>query len=212
MKTRFKQLMNCIPLINNKIKILISISLLVLAFILCVIRNYSLDSIICLTAMFFSFLGDISLNCMPLEKRPHSLLYAGAGFFMIAHLIYAFSYLVLINNLHNKFYNPGTIIALCFMFLVFTLSIISMKLKKQSLKITTIFVFSSYIVIIAMNFITICSYSWTAKALSFVGALSFLISDLIIGIETVFKVKSDILRKLVWIFYPIGQILILACR
>jgi len=48
--------------------------------------------------------------------------------------------------------------------------------------------------------------------LSFVGALSFLISDLIIGIETVFKIKSDILRKLVWIFYPVGQILILACR
>jgi hypothetical protein len=49
-------------------------------------------------------------------------------------------------------------------------------------------------------------------SLAFIGATSFLISDYIIGIETIFKIKSDTLRKLVWIFYPIGQIIILICR
>jgi len=204
--------MNYVPLINSKVKIKVSMSLVILAFILCVSRNYSLDSIICLIAMFFSFLGDISLNCMPLEKRPHFLLYVGAGFFMIAHLVYAFAYLALISPVSNAFYNPGTIIAYCFMGIVFFASIICMLLKEKSLSLPTILIFGFYLVFIGLSFMMICSYSWIATSLSFVGALSFLISDLIIGIETVFKIKSDILRKLVWIFYPVGQILILACR
>ena len=75
-----------------------------------------------------------------------------------------------------------------------------------------IIVFSIYVVIISINFITISSYSWIYDSVASIGALSFLISDLIIGIETVFKIKSSILRKLVWIFYPIGQFMILACH
>lgn len=211
MKARFRQLMDCIPLINNSTKIKISISLLIFALLAYVVYPESLDRKLCLIAMFFSLLGDISLNCMPIKDRPKWLMYIGALFFMVAHLVYASAYYSIIGNLY-EFINPGAIMAYVFMVLFVIVAIVCVVVSKQSLEIPMVLVFGIYIAIIGINFITICTYSWTAKALSFVGALSFLISDFIIGIETVFKIKNDILRKLVWIFYPIGQILIIACR
>lgn len=209
MKSR---LLSNIPLITNKTKILISSSLLGLAFIMYILRPDSLDSKICLVAMFFSFLGDIALNCTPLENRPHSLLYTGAFFFMISHLVYAAAYNTLIHFAGKQFINPGSYLAYAIMVFIFIISIICIYISKKSMKLSMIFVFIIYLMMISINFITIYSYSWSFKALSFIGATSFLISDYIIGIETVFKIKSDTLRKLVWIFYPVGQVLIILCR
>ena len=210
MKKRFN-FMDYIPLISNGTKIEISIFLLFFAFASTVVYKESLDSLICVAAMFFSFLGDISLNIMPIKKRPKWLMCIGATFFMIAHLIYAKAYYLLIKNSY-EFINPGMIISSVFMVLFLIISIICIIKSKYPLETPMVLVFIIYIFMIGINFITICSYSWSAKALSFTGALSFLISDFIIGIETVFKIKNNTLRKLVWIFYPIGQFLIIYCR
>ena len=61
--------------------------------------------------MFFSFLGDVALNCKPLERRSHLLLYIGAFFFMIAHIIYASAYYSIIEHFNKSFFNPGMYIA-----------------------------------------------------------------------------------------------------
>lgn len=201
-----------IPLINNKTKILISISLVVLALVLCTAFPNEFDRRICLIAMLFSFIGDICLNCMPINKRPHKLLYTGAFFFMIAHLVYASAYTFMIHNTGKEFVTPGAYIAYAIMVIIFLVSIICIYITRTTTKFPMIVVFLLYLTIVSMNFITICSYSYSFKSLSFIGAASFLISDYIIGIETIFKIKSNTLRKLVWIFYPIGQILILICR
>lgn len=201
-----------IPLINNKTKILISTALVVLAFCLCLVNPTALDKKICLIAMLFSFIGDILLNCMPIDKRPHKLLYAGAFFFMIAHLVYASAFYLLIYDLGKPFVTPGAYIAYAIMAILFIVSIICIYARRSTTKFTMIFVFLLYLSIVSINFITIYSYSFSALSLAFIGATSFLISDYIIGIETIFKIKSDTLRKLVWIFYPIGQIMILICR
>ena len=211
MKTRFLKLMDYIPLISNRTKIEISISLVILAYISYIVHLETLDSAFCFIAMIFSFAGDVSLNGMPLEKRPNWLMYIGAAAFMVAHLVYAQAYYTLIKD-SFKFFNLGIIISSTFMVLFLLIAIICVIKSKYSLNISMIIIFGIYAFIIGINFITICSYSWSAKSLSFVGALSFLISDAIIGIETVFKIKSSILRKLVWIFYPIGQFLIITCR
>lgn len=217
MKAQLKKFIHLdwIPLISNKTKIAISMSLLIIALIFSfVVHPESLASKLCLLAMFFSFLGDISLNCMPLEKRPHSLMYSGAAFFMVAHFMYAYAYYHLISINSYEYFNTGAISACAFMALcIFTALICIVKSNsKDSLGIPMILVFGAYLLVIGLNFITICSYGYSAKTFSGIGALSFLISDFIIGIETVFKVKKPILRKLVWIFYPIGQILILTCH
>ena len=201
-----------IPLIKNKTKILISASLLILAIMLYLLFPENLGYKLCLLAMLFSFLGDILLNIVPIKNRPHSLLYTGAFFFMISHLTYASAYMWLIHAYDKPFINPGAYTAYAIMVLIFIISMICIFISQIKLNPFMLFVFSIYLIVISINFITIYSYSYSLKSLSFIGATSFLISDYIIGIETVFKIKNDYLRKLVWIFYPIGQILILVCR
>ena len=201
-----------IQLIKNKTKILISASLLILAIMLYLLFPENLGYKLCLLAMLFSFLGDILLNIVPIKNRPHSLLYTGAFFFMISHLTYASAYMWLIHAYDKPFINPGAYTAYAIMVLIFIISMICIFISQIKLNPFMLFVFSIYLIVISINFITIYSYSYSLKSLSFIGATSFLISDYIIGIETVFKIKNDYLRKLVWIFYPIGQILILVCR
>ena len=204
--------MSHIPLISNKTKLLISITLLLFAFAIFYINPNEIDKRFCLIAMLFSFFGDVALNCVPIQKRHRLLLYIGAVFFMIAHLLYAnaFYWLISINN--NPFFNPGTVFAAFFIILLFSCTIFFTIYSKSKPKAMTIFIFILYTIVIGINFVTIYSYSWSFTSITFIGALSFLISDFIIGIETIFKVKSEVLRKLVWIFYPIGQFLILLCR
>lgn len=212
MKARFEQIMARIPLISNRTKLIISSLILAFAFAISCIRQNNIDSTICFFAMLFSFGGDIALNSMPLKNRPSSFLYAGAGLFMFAHLAYASAYFTLIQNSEKAFFNLGAILACIFMLTLFTVSVICTSRANTSPSSTTLLIFSIYTLVIGINFVTICSYSFSFVSASFIGALSFLISDFIIGVETVFKIKNDILRKLVWIFYPIGQILIIACR
>ena len=210
MKTRFNKIMSHVPLISNVTKLIISMGLLAFAFIMYNVYSRSLDNKLCLAAMGFSFLGDVALNCTPHGKRPHYLLYLGAIFFMLAHTTYADAYWLLMAQ--DDLGNPGAFAAFVFMVLLFIMTVLIAIHTKQSPSKGMIVVFSIYTFIIGMNFITICSYSYAFHAFSFVGALSFLISDFIIGVENIFKIKSNTLRKLVWIFYPIGQILIIACR
>ena len=212
MKTRFEKVITFIPLITNQTKLVISSFLVLLALILCYVFPDAMDRKLCLLAMMISFLGDAALNCMPLEKRPHSLLYTGAGFFMIAHLAYAFSYYLMIKQESFSILNHGAFFAIVFIVTLFMLTTITVVRTNQIPNKMVILVFSLYTLVIGINFVTICSYSYSFGSISFIGARSFLISDFIIGIETLFKIKSDTLRKLVWIFYPIGQVLIIVCR
>ena len=210
MKTRFKNMMNKVPLISNRTKLIISMGLLAFAFVMYNVYSHSTDSLLCLGAMTFSFLGDVALNCTPHHKRPHYLLYLGAFFFMLAHITYADAYKFLIGQ--NGLFNPGAFAGIVFILLLCTMTILIAIYTKNIPRKSMILVFFIYAFIIGINFVTICSYSYSFKAISFIGATSFLISDFIIGVENVFKIKNDTLRKLVWIFYPIGQILIIACR
>lgn len=212
MKNRLKKLMDYIPLIDNYTKLKISGYLLAIAILMSIANIDSLACHLCTLAMFMSFIGDICLNCMPLNRRPHSLLYTGAVFFMLAHITYAYAYYTLIKATNKPYFNTGAIIAIVFLILLVSTIIFTIIKSKQKLKASMLLVFGIYVIMISINFITVCSYSFSFIAISFIGALSFLISDLIIGIETVFKIKSDILRKLVWIFYPIGQIILLIGR
>lgn len=207
-----KRLLKCIPLISNRTKIVISTLLLILAIAMCAFRPESIASKICIGAMLCSFIGDIVLNCTPLEKRSHLRLYIGAFYFMISHVIYALAYYVLITQLQVSFLNDGAFAAIVIMVLLFGMAILCMKMTQVSLKPAMIFVFLLYILVISISFVTIYSYSRSSGAISFVGATLFLISDYIIGIENVFRIKSDTLRKLVWICYPIGQAIIIVCR
>ena len=214
---RLKRLMDYVPLITNETKRILSGSLLIIAIIAFVLRK-SEAALLCAIAMFFSLLGDFSLNPPSGKTRSNKKMYIGAGFFMIAHIIYAIAYCRMIYLSGMKFFNPLALIAVAFMimFMLICLVCVTHSKHRKSLGIAMFFVFGVYVLIIGGNFVTIWSYAGnhigTLQSLCALGALSFLSSDFIIGVETVFKVKNDILRKLVWILYPLGQILIILCQ
>lgn len=196
-----------LPLISNNTKLYISLFLLAFAGLI----RFSLlewpSAPFCFGAMGLCFLGDVCLNCMPLDKRPHALLYTGAVFFMLGHIFYALAYQKNITINSYAYFNPGTYIAIGFMLVL--LIVVTVCVKGKKLSLIMLGIFGLYMLVIGINFVTICSYSYSAKSLAWIGALSFLASDFIIGIETVFKLKKDYLRKWVWVLYPIGQFLIL---
>jgi hypothetical protein len=69
-----------------------------------------------------------------------------------------------------------------------------------------------YAIIIGANCVTIFSYAWSVRSwrsIAALGALSFFISDLIIGLNTLLIPIPDNWGDAIWWFYPIGQILIL---
>lgn len=207
----FKKVMSYIPLISNGTKLTISVCLSLFALTMA-FHYFTIPAWICFIAMLFSTVGDIALNCKPHDLRPHSYLYVGAGFFMLAHITYAIAFGIMIRNSEKSYFNIGTLLAIVFIIIICIGSIICVINAKEKMPKKMIIVFGIYVIIIGINFITISSYSWIYGSIATIGALSFLISDLIIGIENVFKIKSDILRKLVWIFYPIGQFILLACN
>lgn len=217
MKTRFRRLMHYIPLISSSTKLGISSTILLFAFFLFVFKMDShaeqglVSSGICVVAMAFSFLGDWFLNYFPVHRRPTWMFYCGAITFMLAHLAYATAYSLLIVESNKAFLNPGSILASISIILLISMTVLIAVQNKVSVKPMTILIFSLYTIVIGINFVTIASHSWNFASISFIGAISFLISDYIIGIETIFKVRSRVLRKLVWIFYPLGQILIITC-
>ncbi|MBQ6992461.1 MAG: hypothetical protein IJN50_06120 [Clostridia bacterium] len=211
-KRRLKEFVTLtwIPLISNQTKLFISFCLLVLAFLIRMARPEWPSALFCSAAMGLCFVGDTCLNSMPIEKRPHALLYTGAGAFMVGHVCYAIAYIKNIIANSYAYFNPGTYIAIGFMICFLIVAAVCIKGKKLSP--VMIGVFGFYIFVIGFNFISICSYSYSAKSLAWIGALWFLASDFIIGIETIFKLKKDILRKLVWLLYPAGQFIILVCQ
>lgn len=211
-KKRLKEFVTLtwIPLISNPTKLFISFCLLIFALLARLARPEWPSSSFCFAAMSLCFLGDICLNCMPIEKRPHALLYTGAVAFMLGHVFYSIAYWRNISANSFSYFNIGTYISIGFMITFLIVATVCIKGKK--LKPTMIGVFGFYIFVIGFNFITICAYSYSAKSWAWLGALWFLSSDFIIGIETIFKLKKDYLRKWVWLLYPAGQFLILCCQ
>lgn len=212
MKKCFLQIMSRLPLIKPNTKLLISLVLLSISFIGLLIRPNNIDSQIILLAMSISTTGDFFMNYTLVEKRPHSFLYAGASCFMLAHLVYAIAYITMIKQNSFSYFNIGIMIAILVIVAIISMIIGALIGRQKRISKIMAIIFGIYVIFVSFNFLTISSYSYSAHSFCFIGAFSFLISDLIIGIENLFKIKSDILRKLVWIFYPLGQVIIILCR
>lgn len=167
---------------------------------------------ICVEAMMFSFLGDFFLNNRKLEEREKKEFYAGTVCFMIAHITYAMAYMMQIKENEYAVINTGFFMAVIMIAIVLILFTIITLLNKRKKSIIMYILSIVYVLIIGLNCSVIFSFSYSAqniKSIAAVGALLFFASDLFIGIETFFDVKSKIIRELVWWFYPIGQFIII---
>ena len=204
---------NRLPIIGNKVpgKLVLSFLMLFFALVLALVFK-SADRLTCLAAMFFSFLGDIALNHnSDHSKQTKRDFLLGGIAFIFAHLLYCFAYYQKMMLKGYSFINPGSISV------VFALVLISACLIYFKSKIgdfSKLFWFGvSYLWLTGINYTTIFSYAYSARSIesiAMLGGALFLASDLIIGLEKFFGLKSRLARELVWWLYPIGQIIIIA--
>lgn len=166
------------------------------------------DRRLCLCAMLLSSVGDIFLmNFRNLSEWVPNYFYVGAGFFMAAHIFYILTFHSLIKAGGYSLINPGFFVALVLgaaAFLYFTMNMTDKTIYALAIV---------YLVIITANCSVIFSYAWSsfsARPLSILaaaGALSFFLSDAIIGLGKLMDVNQ--FNYLIWWLYPIGQILLI---
>ena len=171
------------------------------------------DRFICFLGMFVSTIGDIILmNFKDIgDLLPIPYFYVGACFFIIAHIIYTYAFLSMIKENKFKYVNPGFWVSVA-VSAVTGVIITYLYFTGPNPNIVMFVLCMVYLVIIATNCATIFSFSYSVKdyrCIAAVGALSFFVSDLFIGLDKLAGISTDLLQECIWWFYPIGQILLL---
>ena len=194
-------------------KIVASFMILIYAITMAVIKE-RMDAIICIIAVIFCFFGDISLN----HKVNHSEqtnrdFIIGLAMFAIAHIFYTISYAVKVeffySNIAMKPINWLPFLALDIALILF----IDMIIKKYT-NISPNYnrIILIYIIIIVTDFSMILFYAVLEKSVNSTavfGIVFLIISDFLIAFEKFANVKNLVIRKLVWIFYILGQIIVI---
>ena len=163
---------------------------------------------LCFAAMLMSSIGDIFLmHFQVIERHVPNDFAAGAGCFMLAHLLYTACFGRKISAAGFGYFNGGTAAALaiaagCLIYFLFVCG------NRSQLPLALI-----YLAIILLNCATVFSYAWSRgigsplALLAAVGAVCFLASDLVIGLGVL--VNEHRFDYLIWWLYPIGQILLI---
>ena len=167
------------------------------------------DRWLCCAAMFLSTIGDVFMtDFMDIsEKIPVPSFFVGATFFIFAHIVYIFAYHVLISKNGYAYINPGFRAAIVFV-LACGVLVISKCFLNGNVDWAMLILCVIYMCIIGTNCATVCSFAWSVKSIRSIaalGALSFFLSDLIIGVEALTGFTTDFLWGMIWWLYPIGQ-------
>ncbi len=166
---------------------------------------------LCFAAMLFSSLGDVFLMHLPaIERRVPNYFAVGAGMFMVAHGLYALSYARLIRNRGAAIVNPGLFLMLA---IAAVIAVWMVRLSRASGRTGQLPLILLYIALITLDSAMVFSFAWSQgrthplALLAAVGAVSFFVSDLFIGLGMV--TGTSRFGHLIWWFYPIGQILMI---
>lgn len=180
-----------------------------LALTLAVIRRKKY-AFICAAAMVVSSCADMFMTRfgrIP-EIFPNYFI-IGASLFMVSHVLYTVSYLTLARSKGYRYCNGGMVTAVV---IAVVCLVYFTVICHQRNDFSMYFLCLLYLIVITVNCATVFSYAWSAVKkkpyLIFcaVGALSFFISDMLLGLEVLAGIYDY--SFLVWWFYPIGQILL----
>lgn len=174
------------------------LSLCALSLFICFPSAYRL---LILVAMLLSSAGDVFLIDGTRGKR---FIY-GATAFGLAHIAYTAAYIVRAGGIRM---NIGTVLPLAvFVGAIIALSVMQIR-KKGPLGIFLMII--GYVILItAANFAvsTAAVHLGGTAYIALLGSLSFMASDMFIGIDVIGKNSSC--TDLIWWFYPIGQLLLI---
>ncbi len=165
---------------------------------------------LCLWGMAFSTVGDLML--MDYMGAPSYIFkgkqfYAGAVSFCIAHMIYRQMFRTL--DPERSIWGAGEWIALAIL-LALSVLIFFVRFKRRSLAFWGAAGFYTGQIFMHLAAAINCVIALEGRhILALVGVVCFIISDLFLLIREV-KKDTPTVRKLIWVFYPIAQILIIS--
>ena len=189
-------------------KFIVTIFLLMLAFTEYT-KSPDMVHLLCFFGMAFSTLGDLMLmNYMgvPAHVFRGKQFYAGAASFAVAHVFYRQMFRAATPEL--KFFDVGDMITLALIIVIF-MAVWNMKFKKKSRMFFVAAGLYTGIILsnlaAAINCAVACG-GWYIAAM--IGVVCFIISDMFLFIREA-KKDTPLIRKMVWVFYPVAQILII---
>ncbi|MCQ2427748.1 MAG: lysoplasmalogenase [Clostridia bacterium] len=199
---------------GTQFHLFLSLSLVAFSLLLALVFQ-TCDRWIAAAAMLFSSFGDLSLMNLHgwfTKHRLHSFV-CGGILFMISHLLYAaaFSALLRRNDVLPSVIGIATAILVG---IAACLALLCMGAKKQSLTLTKASLLLLYAALLLFDMTAVFAVSFSLagrgsvwRLFSAAGILFFAVSDFFIGMDKV--ADSPSLTRFIWIFYPIGQFLLL---
>lgn len=195
-------------LLRGEFKFIMTIFLSVLAF-----TRYAMmpDRIheLCLFAMLLSTIGDLCMMNhlgIPSYTFKGMHFFAGTIFFIIAHIFYRQMFRSIL---------PEPIVwgigeTICLLVLLALLVVINLCNFKKSSKIFNMATgFYTGVIFLNLAASVNCAYQLGGKyIIACIGVICFIISDFFLLLRETYK-DTPTVRKLVWIFYPVAQILII---
>lgn len=165
------------------------------------------DRWLCALAMILSTLGDLLLMDFRHIGRVllGDLFTWGAGAFMLSHAVYCMAFLEILRWKGFQVASAGLWIGLGITALVIVWFIV--KAGRMDALVALCMV---YALCIGMDLALSCSFAWqirSIRSLAAVGVALFFLSDVFIGLSKLLGIREY--GKYVWIFYPIGQVLLL---
>ena len=171
------------------------------------------ERFLCLGGMLASTMGDlINTNWRGIGKKlPFPALYGGAACFAVAHGFYIAAFVWLIRRSGAAFVNPGFWAAAAVV-LASAVIISALCLRRGGVSRLTYGICLAFLFFVGGMLAAAFSFAWTAQGLHLLaaaGALSFFVSDMLIGLNVLCGFANDFVIGGVWWFYPIGQLLLL---
>ena len=196
-------------------KMMLSLHLLGLAAVLAVVFR-SPDRIFCALAMLFSSAGDFMLvdeleQCREKLKIKNAFL-LGGGSFIAAHILYIATFLSLLKKagFSLAYMNGGSFAAFGIAAALIVLFAMVCARNKAFSKYP---LFLIYVIMLTADCYAALTYGAAVFAerpsalLAPAGAVAFMISDLILGLDVLGGIKK--FNPYLWWFYPIGQLLMI---
>lgn len=189
-------------------KFTVTIFLLLLAFTEYT-KNPDYVHTLCLYGMAFSTLGDLMLmNYMgvPAQIFKGKQFYAGLATFMMSHMLYRKMFVAATPE--PPFIGVGEIITAVVMVAMFVVAY-NTKFKEKSKFFFAGSCFYAGVILSNLAASINCAVAqggWYIAAM--IGVVSFIISDLFLFIREA-RNDTPFIRKMVWVFYPLAQILII---
>lgn len=196
-------------LLRTEFKFNFTMVMLMIAFTLFAFKGTKAREL-CFWAVTASTLGDLALmdyNKIPSQIFKGKHFYIGMIFFAIAHIFYHFTFANIMGQFILTTMNVGSyIVLMLFIFIMPSIGILPSE-KSSGFKCAT-FIYTACILFGMMAIFT-CMFEFGGKYIfAGIGIVFFLVSDVLILAREIYK-DTEFIRKLIWIFYPIGQLMII---